>query len=53
MVPDLDDRPVLEERPEDASARGVQELTRLLYNSTEFETTLIPMRDGLTVSYRL
>jgi predicted O-methyltransferase YrrM len=41
---------VLEEEPTEASTRGVQELTRLLYASDEFETVLIPIRDGVTVS---
>jgi predicted O-methyltransferase YrrM len=41
---------VLEEDPSDASARGVKELTRMLYASEEFETVLIPIRDGVTVS---
>jgi predicted O-methyltransferase YrrM len=41
---------VLDERPEEASTRGVQELTRRLYASEEFETVLIPLRDGVTVS---
>lgn len=41
---------VLESRPAQESTRGVQELTRLLYASDEFETVLIPMRDGVSVS---
>jgi len=41
---------VLEPRPEDASTRGVKELTRLLYASDVFDTALIPIRDGVTVS---
>jgi predicted O-methyltransferase YrrM len=41
---------VLEEEPTEASTRGVKELTRLLYASDEFETVLIPIRDGVTVS---
>ena len=41
---------VLDEAPSDPATRGVQELTRLLYNSPEFETVLIPLRDGVTVS---
>ena len=43
---------VLEERPSTPSTEGVQGLTRLLYASEEFVTTLIPMRDGVTVSVR-
>ena len=41
---------VLDEDPSDPATRGVQELTRLLYGSSEFETVLIPLRDGVTVS---
>jgi predicted O-methyltransferase YrrM len=41
---------VLEESPREASTRGIQELTRLLYESSDFHTTLIPLRDGVTVS---
>jgi predicted O-methyltransferase YrrM len=41
---------VLDEAPSDPATRGVQELTRLLYDSPEFETVLIPLRDGVTVS---
>ena len=41
---------VLEPRPEQESTRGVQELTRRLYASDEFETVLLPVRDGVTVS---
>ena len=41
---------VLDDAPSDPATRGVQELTRLLYDSPEFETVLIPLRDGVTVS---
>jgi len=41
---------VLDPATERASTRGVQELTRLLYGSAEFDTTLVPLRDGVTVS---
>jgi len=43
---------VLEDGGE-ATTRGVQELTRLLYASSEYLTTLIPLRDGVTISLRL
>jgi predicted O-methyltransferase YrrM len=43
---------VLEERPAQASTLGVQRLTRLLFDSAEFETALIPIRDGVSVSVR-
>jgi predicted O-methyltransferase YrrM len=41
---------VLEAKPSEASTDGIKELTRLLYASSEFETVLIPLRDGVTVS---
>jgi predicted O-methyltransferase YrrM len=41
---------VLQDNPQQPSTRGVQEMTRLLYRSEEFETVLIPLRDGVTVS---
>jgi predicted O-methyltransferase YrrM len=41
---------VLDRDPEDASTRGVQELTRLLHESDDFHSVLIPLRDGVTVS---
>ena len=41
---------VLEAQPSEASTRGVQELTRMLYDSEDFRTVLIPLRDGVTVS---
>jgi caffeoyl-CoA O-methyltransferase len=41
---------VLDEEPEQPSTRGVQELTRILRESDEFDTVLIPLRDGVTVS---
>lgn len=41
---------VLEEEPEEESTRGVKQLTRMLYESNAFETALLPLRDGVTVS---
>lgn len=41
---------VLEPNATDPSTRGVQELTRLLHDSDEFDTVLLPIRDGVTVS---
>lgn len=41
---------VLEDDASEPSTRGVQELTRMLYDAPEFETVLIPIRDGITVS---
>ena len=41
---------VLDERPAEESARGVKELTRMLYESEDFHTVLLPLRDGVSVS---
>lgn len=41
---------VLEPDPDDKDTAGILELTRQLYAAKDFSTTLIPMRDGLTVS---
>lgn len=41
---------VLEERADDPETRGIRELTRLLHESDEFDTVLLPIRDGVTVS---
>ncbi len=41
---------VLEKRPQKDSTRGVQELTRLLYASDEFDTVIVPVRDGVSIS---
>jgi predicted O-methyltransferase YrrM len=41
---------VLDDAPDEASTQGIKELTRMLYEWDEFETVLIPIRDGLTVS---
>jgi len=41
------------EEGRDPTTRGVQELTRLLYDSPEYLTTLIPLRDGVTISLRV
>ncbi len=43
---------VLEERPQQASTTGVQTLTRLLRESDEFETVVLPVRDGVSISVR-
>lgn len=37
----------------DPKTRGVRELTRLLHSSPDYLTTLIPLRDGVTLSLRL
>jgi predicted O-methyltransferase YrrM len=41
---------VLEDEPAEASTRGVKELTRMLHESPDFRTALIPLRDGVSVS---
>jgi len=41
---------VLDETPADDRTRGVKELTRLLYDSPDFRTVMIPLRDGVSVS---
>jgi len=41
---------VLEEQATDPETRGIRELTRLLHDSDEFDTVLLPIRDGVTVS---
>ncbi len=43
---------VLEENPLEPSTRGVKELTRRLFTSQQFVTSLVPMRDGVTISVR-
>ena len=39
--------------PDDRQTRGVLELTRELYAAKDFVTTLVPMRDGLTVAVKV
>jgi len=39
--------------PQEASDRAVVEFDRKLYESAQFFTTLLPIRDGLTVSVKL
>jgi predicted O-methyltransferase YrrM len=41
---------VLDPDPEQPSTRGVKELTRQLLESDQFETVLVPIRDGISVS---
>jgi predicted O-methyltransferase YrrM len=41
---------VLDSEPAEASTRGIKELTRLLHESPDFRTVLIPLRDGVSVS---
>jgi len=44
---------VLEEGPQDDTTRGILELTRQLKQAEDFITTLVPIRDGVTVSFRV
>lgn len=37
----------------DDETRGILELTRLLREAPDFQTTLVPIRDGVTISLRL
>jgi caffeoyl-CoA O-methyltransferase len=41
---------VIDDTVDDPPARGVRELTRQLYASEEFDTVLVPIRDGVTIS---
>jgi len=43
---------VLDGDTTDAATRGVLELTRRLYASDRFATTLVPVRDGVTISVK-
>jgi len=44
---------VLVPDPAEASTRGVQEYTRLIYENSRLYTTILPVRDGLAVSLKL
>jgi len=43
---------VAEKNPKDAHTRAILEFNRLLYNSVEFFTTILPIRDGLAVALK-
>jgi predicted O-methyltransferase YrrM len=43
---------VASEEHQDDDTRGVRELTRLLYADTGLHTTIIPLRDGVSISLR-
>jgi predicted O-methyltransferase YrrM len=43
---------VAEKNPKDASTRAILEFNRLLYNSPDFYTTILPIRDGLAVALK-
>ena len=44
---------VIMAEPPEASTCAIQEYTRLLYETPELHTTLLPLRDGLAVSLKL
>lgn len=41
---------VTETNPKEASTKAIQEFNRQLYKSTEYETTILPIRDGVAVA---
>jgi caffeoyl-CoA O-methyltransferase len=43
---------VAEKNPKEASTRAILEFNRLLYNSPDFFTTILPIRDGLAVALK-
>lgn len=44
---------VAQKKPPDASTKAIQEFNRLLYNSPELFTTILPIRDGIAVATKL
>lgn len=43
---------VAEKNPKEAQTKAILEFNRLLYNSTDFYTTILPIRDGLAVALK-
>jgi predicted O-methyltransferase YrrM len=43
---------VVEKNPKDASTKAILEFNRKLYDSKEFYTTILPIRDGLAVAMK-
>jgi len=43
---------VAEKNPSDASTKAILEFNRKLYDTSEFYTTILPIRDGLTVALK-
>ena len=43
---------IFNENDQDESTQGVREITQLLFESTEWIATLLPIRDGLIVAYK-
>jgi predicted O-methyltransferase YrrM len=44
---------VLAPKPDDKTTTGVLELTRELYGASDFVTTLVPLRDGVTIAVKV
>src|ERR1700737_4170071 len=44
---------VTQENPSDARTKAIQEFNRLVYKSSEFFTTILPIRDGVAVALKL
>lgn len=44
---------VTEKKPAEASTKSIQEFNRLLYSSSDLFTTILPIRDGLSVTAKL
>jgi caffeoyl-CoA O-methyltransferase len=43
---------VAEKNPKSAQTKAIQEFNRMLYKSTDFYTTILPIRDGLAVALK-
>lgn len=43
---------VAQKNPKDATTKAILEFNRLLYNSQDFYTTILPIRDGLAVALK-
>ncbi len=44
---------VVQKNPSDASTTAIQEFNRLVYKSSDFFTTILPIRDGLAVALKM
>jgi predicted O-methyltransferase YrrM len=44
---------VADKNPEDASTKAIQEFNRLLYDSRDLFTTVLPIRDGIAAAFKL
>ena len=43
---------IVEKNPKDATTKAILEFNRVLYNSADFFTTILPIRDGLAVALK-